>query len=482
MLFFSPPMQFNLNAAGGGPLIPEYWYIGMYDDEGNGHSPSPATSDADGNVYLIGSLESGHSQSYGQEDGTMTKFDKSGNLIWQIHYGNIYDETVRAVAVDSQGNIYGLTRSDYNGSTQLRVSNLFKLNSDGVLQWQRMLKHNSYDVVAYDLVIDSNDNLYTCGQYYTSVSLERYCYIAKYNNSGTLQWKKDLDGAGRPTLLGGMAVTSDDTIIAVGSSKFGLPSASSDYGFAMSIDTDGNSNWIRKYGDGASDTTTTSEFYRVTIDNDGLSFYASATFRLDGVGVLKASIADGSKTWARNIVHTSGNPIMTRLPRPQVASNGDVYVFFQDRHEKASGASLSDTGLAIWNSSGTNLEILTYGGNYDPGASGHNGSDSPVGFERHADGSVMFSIQSRNVTGDADGSINGYLVKLPLDYTQWPASFDNLTKYTGGSFTEGAANTTGEASISPTWATDTYMTEAAGVLSGPQSLTTGNFTTGSVGL
>ena len=89
---------------------------------------------------------------------------------------------------------------------------------------------------------------------------------------------------------------------------------------------------------------------------------------------------------------------------------------------------------------------------------------------------------SRNVTGDADGTINGYLVKLPLDYSQWPASFDNLTKYTGGSFTEAAGSTTGEGSISPTWATDTTMTEAAGVFSGPQSLTTGNFTTGSVGL
>ena len=93
MLFFSPPMQFNLNAAGagGGALIPEYWYIGMYDDEGTGQNPSPSASDADGNIYLTGGLASGHSQSYGGVDALMSKIDKSGNLIWQIHYGNTYN-------------------------------------------------------------------------------------------------------------------------------------------------------------------------------------------------------------------------------------------------------------------------------------------------------------------------------------------------------------------------------------------------------
>jgi len=483
MLFFSPPMQFNLNAAGGGALIPEYWYIGIYDNEGNGQNPGPATSDADGNVYLVGNLSTGHSQGYGLQDGTMSKIDKSGNLIWQVQYGSVNNDTPRAVQVDSQGNVYGLTRIDYNGSSTLFAAHLFKLNSDGVLQWQRMLKNNTYDVTAYDLTIDSNDNLYTCGQYLGASAGDYTGYIAKHNSSGTLQWKKDLDGAGEPTLITALDISSDDTIIAVGRSQFGLTGSHTDYAMAISLDTDGNTNWIRKYGSGNTAQTTAYEFTGVRIDpNDGLSFYANTTFRSTGTGVLKASVADGSKAWARTIDHASGTVAISQRSRPQVASNGDVYVPFQDRAELASGASFSDTGMAIWNSSGTNLEILTYGGNYDPGASGHNGADTPVGFEQHKDGSVMLSIQSRNVTGDADGSVNGYLVKLPLDYTQWPASFDNLTKYTGGSFTEAAGSTTGEASISPTWATDTTMTEAAGVFSGPQSLTTGNFTTGSVGL
>ena len=489
MLFFSPPMQFNLNAAGAGgvALIPEYWYIAMIDDEGYGQNPAPTTSDADGNIYFANNLGSGHSQGYGLQDGLITKIDKSGNLLWQVQFGSTNNDTTRGVQVDSQGNVYGLVRIDYNGSTQLQAAHLFKLNSDGVLQWQRMLKNSTYDVTAYDIAIDSNDNLYTCGQI-TAINGGTGAaggYISKHNSSGTLQWKKDLDGAGEPTLLTSLDISSDDTIIAVGRSQFGLTGTHIDFAIAMSLDTDGNTNWIRKYGTGNTAQTTTYEFAKVKIDpNDGLSFYANATFRSTGAGVLKASMADGSKTWARTIDHAGGTVAIHAQARPQIASNGDVYVPFNDRAEKASGASFSDTGMAIWNSSGTNLEILTYGGNYDPGASGHNGSDATTGFELHRDGSVMWCIQSRNVTGDADGSVNGYLVKLPLDYTQWPASFDNLTKYTGGSFTEAAGNTSGEGSISPTWAaaSGTDLSEAAGVFSGPQSLTTGNFTIGSVGL
>ena len=89
--------------------------------------------------------------------------------------------------VDSSGNVYAVgwcnNSSFTNGSND---SIIVKYDTDGNLQWQRSLGHNSTDR-GYEIHIDSSDNIFIVGN--TTQSGNGYIFVAKYNTSGTLQWQ-----------------------------------------------------------------------------------------------------------------------------------------------------------------------------------------------------------------------------------------------------------------------------------------------------
>ena len=145
--------------------------------------------DSSGNVYVSGSNIDGNL--------VVAKYNSNGTIQWQrILFSPNGGQGNCRLASTSAGNIYIFTTTtvpfyDYNFLT-------VKYDTNGNLQWQRTLfsQTNNSDN-AYDIAIDSSENLYVVGQ----TGWETSRFVAKYNSSGTLQWQKSIgtnidDGSG----------------------------------------------------------------------------------------------------------------------------------------------------------------------------------------------------------------------------------------------------------------------------------------------
>ncbi len=126
------------------------------------------TIDSEENI-LIG----GYTNSFGDTlfDVFLAKFDKYGTLLWNNTWGGDDLDYCYDIITDSSNNIYltGKTKS-FTGSWQ---AFLIKYNHLGVYQWNQTL------AMSYGLGItkDNLDNIYICGS-----------FIMKCNSSGDVQW------------------------------------------------------------------------------------------------------------------------------------------------------------------------------------------------------------------------------------------------------------------------------------------------------
>lgn len=173
-------------------------------------------ADNDGNFYICGQYltTTGFPQKHQM---LISKFNSSGILQWQR---SMSDPTTNSnigytIALDSTGNVYvtGTSSSPYNPV-------LVKYNSNGDLQWQvGLYKSGGYGDTS-GICIDSSDNIYTTGWTLSGPGGTNAGILVKYNTSGAIQWKKQLDGtdarlgsvttdsAGNVYVVGGMSVIS----------------------------------------------------------------------------------------------------------------------------------------------------------------------------------------------------------------------------------------------------------------------------------
>ena len=64
------------------------------------------------------------------------------------------------------------------------------------------------------VVVDSSDNVYVCGESYTSGT---GALIVKYDSSGTIQWQRKLGGSSHSANGFGIAIDSSDNLYITGS-------------------------------------------------------------------------------------------------------------------------------------------------------------------------------------------------------------------------------------------------------------------------
>lgn len=117
------------------------------------------TIDKDDNIYFAGITD------YLTRIG---KFDLMGNQLWNL---TVDLGTIREIALDTSGNIFGIAGS-----------NLFKITSNGDLNWFKSL-----NVTLHSMVLSPDDNIYltTDGRDY---------FLMKYNSSGELMWNATWSG------------------------------------------------------------------------------------------------------------------------------------------------------------------------------------------------------------------------------------------------------------------------------------------------
>ena len=79
-----------------------------------------------------------------------------------------------------------------------------KYNDSGALQWQRSIAVSGLAVYIHKVRVDSSNNVFYLGE--TSAA-NQPCYLFKYNSSGTLQWQRSI------TATWGLATGNCDFVI-----------------------------------------------------------------------------------------------------------------------------------------------------------------------------------------------------------------------------------------------------------------------------
>jgi uncharacterized delta-60 repeat protein len=230
--------------------------------------------DSNDNVYVAGfgdNLISGTSQ----RDLWIKKFRSDGTEItsgWDKRIdGNSSHDSLNAVAVDSNGNIYvgGYGYNLISGSSDADFW-IKKFTGDGTeitSGWDKRIDGNSgYDTINA-IAIDSNDNVYAGGYGYNLISgsSDPDLWIKKYLSDGTevtAGWDKQIDGNDENDSIKGMVIDDKNNLYIAGAGEELIPgSTRSDL-------------WIKKF---MSDGTEITDGWdkRINVINDSADFLSA---------------------------------------------------------------------------------------------------------------------------------------------------------------------------------------------------------------
>jgi hypothetical protein len=110
-------------------------------------------TDAACNIYAFGYTA--------QRDPLLVKYDPDGNILWSR---DLPFASASSVTIDSHGYVYA-TGQDL----------LLKYDADGNVIWTQTYDiPGSYSFHAYDIAVDSQDNIYLAGDYYSAITLVKY--------------------------------------------------------------------------------------------------------------------------------------------------------------------------------------------------------------------------------------------------------------------------------------------------------------------
>jgi len=318
-------------ASGGAPI--SYWLATLGEtanDEANG-----IAFDSSNNLYTVGVTRS---QGLGFRALVLVKYSSAGSVEWQRILSGSVSEYGYGVKVDSSNNVYAFGTTNSGGADNDFL--LAKYNDSGTLQWQRTLG-GSGNQIGRAVALDSSDNIYVMGDTDTGGAGSLDFLLAKYNSSGTIQWQRVLGGSGTEEGFS-IAIDSSDNIYVLGYTD-SVGAGSRDFLFAK-YTTAGAIQWQRILG--GSDL----EIGRgITTDLDG-NLYVTGQTRSAGAGgdefiVAKYNSA-GSIQWQRVLGGTGGDSAYG----VSTDSDGNVYVAgFTD----STGEGSQDFLLAKYNLSGT---------------------------------------------------------------------------------------------------------------------------------
>ena len=221
--------------------------------------------DSSGNIVLAGhstgSFE-GHANA-GDYDMVVIKLSNSGTLQWIFQTGTSAVDNLRAVQVESSGNVVaaGHSTGSFEGYTNAGVWDVvvMKLNSSGALQW--ILQTGSTWTDVSDAVqVESSGDIVVAG--HSSGSFEGYTtaggydmVVMKLNSSGDLQWLWQTGTSGTD-FVRDVQVESTGSIVLAGHStgSFEGYTNAGDYDMVvMKLNSSGALQWTFQIGTSATD-------------------------------------------------------------------------------------------------------------------------------------------------------------------------------------------------------------------------------------
>lgn len=252
-------------------------------------SAGPLVLDSSYNPVIINNTRPG-----GGGNFTVAKLNTSGVLTWQRKLASGGNGlSASGIGVDTSDNIY-VGGYEIGGAAGF----VSKYNSSGTLQWQRKLSSNSLCTIQ-SIAIDSSGNIITAG-YYKFSGANTYAHITKYNSSGTLQWQKYVNQTATIYTANIPAMVCDSS----GNIYFYMSAGSgtTNYNYYVKLDSSGAMQWTRRTDN--DDTYSTGSAY---IDADGYIYfvaYHGVLAGTDGTYIVKYD-SSGTRQFDRKLTNVT---------------------------------------------------------------------------------------------------------------------------------------------------------------------------------
>ena len=214
-------------------------------------------ADSSGNIYVAGYTEiSG--PPFNREEGYVIKYDSSGTLLWETYIGSggpptygspRLQERIEGMTIDSSGNVYLLIEQSFADTI------VVKLNSSGVIQWQRLFAGVRPNSSAPSKMIgtDSTGDVYFATSGFNIFKLD--------TSTGAVLWKRQLTGQASPAgptpqATGGLRVTSAGNVYISGNvTGPGSPTGGTEM-LVVKYNSSGGYVWGRTLGDASASALT----------------------------------------------------------------------------------------------------------------------------------------------------------------------------------------------------------------------------------
>ncbi len=258
-----------------------------------------------GNAYVTGiDVKSAPFPSLVTDDFWVSKFDTNGNQQWFTEVGsvdNAFDESY-GVTVSNDGSVYstGWTLGDLAApNAGVYDAHINKFDNNGQLQWSRQLGTSDYEW-GWGVDTDSQGNVYATGWTLGDLGGENAGsydgWLAKYDSQGNQQWIRQ---AGSPSddEAFDIFIDSNDNIFVTGYTENDLGGSDTRFdAFAARYDSNGNQVWVTQFG-----TPDIDQAYDITGDDAGNLYVTGIT-----EGSFGASNAGSFDGWVANLDAASG--------------------------------------------------------------------------------------------------------------------------------------------------------------------------------
>lgn len=226
--------------------------------------------DNSNNILVCGSIK----REVGFFDIELIKYSPDGDEIWSNTFngeGNGDDNPVTLKNDDSDNIIVaGTTKSLLTDNDMI----IIKYDSSSNLIWKKTYNGTAdlADVMS-DMVLDTENNIYFCGNKFNTQSSYDYFY-AKLDENGNTLWSGDFNGIGNNIdIPSSIILDSSENVYISGFSRAGVDLGSEDF-LTIKLDQEGNTDWIRSFN-GTSDGM--DQANSIAVDNHGNVYVGGAS-------------------------------------------------------------------------------------------------------------------------------------------------------------------------------------------------------------
>ncbi len=222
------------------------------------------------NIYIAttsGSSDGYVGENHGEEDVWLVCLDMDGDTLWtRVFGGNGYDRTHRVRALEDGGGIVVISSNSQDGSFSNALSGpdfhdafLIRFDEAGEIVWSNVYGGSDNSDFLYDIIETSDGHLIACGESYSTTndlsgSGDGMNWAIKIDYDGEVVWSRTFlgaDGSSPDWLENAYRLTEleNNDIILTGYTTPDFNNWNLDRISVISIDLNGNLNWVTKIGD-----------------------------------------------------------------------------------------------------------------------------------------------------------------------------------------------------------------------------------------